>query len=116
LEGVGILLEPVAAQPVTKLPHAAGLPPTLPRDRDWHVYGGSAKALGTGGPLLGLAVLVELRDVGPEIVDLVLVLDAGEGHLGAGNLCFGVLDVFLELGLVPGDAGVLVGVGVIIIR
>src|SRR4051812_5170071 len=59
---------------------------------------------------LDLAVLVELRDVGPEIVDLVFALDAGERHLGAGNLGLRVLDVFLELGLVPGDAGILVGV------
>src|ERR1035441_2253793 len=67
-------------------------------------------------PLLGLAVLVVLRDIRPEIVDLFLVLDAGEGHLGAGNLRLRILDVFLELGLVPGDAGVLVGVRVVIVR
>src|SRR5260370_924396 len=64
------------------------------------------------GPLLGLSVLVVLREKRPEVVDLFLVLDAGEGHLGAGNLRLGVLDVLLELGLVPGDAGVLVGVRV----
>src|SRR5258708_19294035 len=69
-----------------------------------------------GQLLLRLAVLVVLRNVGPEVVDLFLVLDAGEGHLGAGNFCLGVLDVFLELGLVQGDAGILVGFRVGIIR
>src|SRR5205807_9891930 len=63
---------------------------------------------------LDLAVLVELRDVGPEIVDFFFILDAGEDHLGPGNLGPRVLDVLLELGLVPGDAGILVGVGIII--
>src|ERR1700719_4855144 len=47
-------------------------------------------------PLLGFSVLVVLRDEGPEIVDLFLVLDAGEGHLGTGHLRLRVLDVFLE--------------------
>src|ERR1700761_8875211 len=67
-------------------------------------------------PLLGFSILTELRDVGPEIVDLFLVLDTGEGHLGAGNLRPRILDVFLELGLIPGDARILVGIGVIVIR
>src|SRR5450756_482824 len=61
-------------------------------------------------PLLGLAVLVVLRDERPDIIDFLVFLDAGEGHLGAGNLGLGIPDVFLELGLVPGDAGILVGV------
>src|SRR6476660_5610283 len=43
---------------------------------------------------------------------LLLVLDAGEYHLGARNLRLRVLDVLLELSLVPGDAGILVGIGV----
>src|SRR4030088_3484221 len=63
-------------------------------------------------PLLRLAVLVVLREERPQIVDFLLVLDPGEGHLGAGNLCLGILDVVLEFGLAPGDAGILVGVGV----
>src|SRR6516165_603802 len=62
--------------------------------------------------LLLLSVLVELRDVGPEILGFLLVLDACEGHFGVGNLCLGVLDVVEELVLVPGDAGVLVGIGI----
>src|SRR5713101_1590689 len=66
--------------------------------------------------LLRLAVLVVLRDEGPEVVGLFLGLDAGECHLGAGDLGLRVLDVVEELILVPGDAGILVGVGIGIIR
>jgi hypothetical protein len=51
-----------------------------------------------------------------EIVDLFLVLDAGERHPGAGNLRLRILDVILELSLVPGDAGIPVGVRIGIIR
>src|SRR5712671_6774458 len=43
-------------------------------------------------PLPGLAVLVELREERPEIACFLLVLDAGEDHLGAGNLRLRVLD------------------------
>src|SRR5258707_9218742 len=63
----------------------------------------------TGASLL-LSVLVVLREKRPEVAGFLLVLDAGEHHLGAWNLRLGVLDVVLELGLVPGDAGILVGV------
>src|ERR1700694_1664608 len=63
-------------------------------------------------PLSGLSVLVVLRKERPEIVDFLLVLEAGEDHLGGGILGLRVLDVFLELALIPGDAGILVGVGV----
>src|SRR6266404_162837 len=62
-------------------------------------------------PLPGLAVLVVLREIGPEIACFLLVLDAGEDHLGAGNLGPGVLDVVEELFLAPGNAGILVGLG-----
>src|ERR1700682_5107683 len=68
------------------------------------------------GPLLGLSVFVVLREKRPEVAGFFLVLDAGEYHLGTGNLRFGVLDVVLELGLVPGDAGILVGIRVGITR
>src|ERR1700761_4115768 len=74
------------------------------------------RSLSAGSGRLDLTVLVVLRHERPEIVDLLFVLDAGEGHLGARNLGFGILDVLLELGLVPGDAGVLVGVRVGVIR
>src|ERR1700684_4227553 len=62
--------------------------------------------------LLDAAIGVELADIGPQIVDLLLVLDAGKDHLGAGHLGAGVLDVVLEFRLVPDDAGILVGVGI----
>src|SRR5208282_6476133 len=62
--------------------------------------------------LLDVALGVELLDVSPQVVDFLLVLDAGEDHFGAGDLGPGVLDVFFEVGLVPDDAGVLVGVGI----
>src|ERR1700693_3062002 len=86
----------------------------------WAAAYGSLRSQGRhihrGFRLLRLAVLVVLRDVGPEIAGFLLVLDAGERHLGSGNLRLRVLDVVLEFGLVPGDAGILVGVGVIVIR
>src|SRR5271154_2951439 len=62
--------------------------------------------------LLDAAVGVELADIGPQIGDLLLVLDAGEDHLGAGHLGPRILDVVLEFRLVPDDAGILVGVGI----
>src|SRR5258708_13227833 len=65
----------------------------------------------TGASLL-LSVLVVLLEKRPEVAGFLLVLDSGEYHLGAGNLCLGVLDVVLELGLVPGDARILVGIRV----
>src|SRR5271155_2124898 len=66
--------------------------------------------------LLDVPVLVVLRDERPEIVDFLVVLDSGERHLGAGNLGLGIPDVVLEFGLVPGDAGILVGLRIGIIR
>src|SRR5258708_9458471 len=65
----------------------------------------------TGASLL-LSVLVVLREKRPEVAGFLLVLDAGEHHFGAWNLRLVVLDVVLELGLVPGDAGILVGIRV----
>src|SRR5580698_1290586 len=62
---------------------------------------------------LDAAVGFELADISPEIVDLLRVLDAGKDHFGAGHHAARILDVFLELRLVPDDAGVLVGVGII---
>src|ERR1700738_5594787 len=66
--------------------------------------------------LLGLSVLVVLREKRPEIVYFFLVLDAREYHLGTGNLRLRILDVVLEFGLAPGDTGILVGVRIGIIR
>src|SRR6476469_4452569 len=71
---------------------------------------GTSPAL--AGASLLLSVLVVLREKRPEVAGFLLVLDAGEYHLGTWNLRLGVLDVVLELSLVPGDAGVLVGIGV----
>src|ERR1700674_3326829 len=62
--------------------------------------------------LLLLAGGVELLEVGPQIGGLLLVLDAGEHHLGPRYLGPRILDVFLERRLVPGNAGVLVGLAV----
>src|ERR1700722_19577561 len=71
----------------------------------------------TAGPrvrlfLLDATVGVELADIGPQVVDLLLVLDAGEDHLGAWHLGPRILDVVFEFRLVPDDAGILVGVGI----
>src|SRR6266850_39335 len=63
--------------------------------------------------LLLLAVLVELAEIRPEVVDLLGILDAREGHAGAGYPLHRILDVLLERRLVPGDAGILVGVGIV---
>src|SRR5262249_23857350 len=62
------------------------------------------------------AVSLELRQIGPEIADLLLVLEAGEHHLGARHFGLRVLDVFLECRGIPGDRGVLVGIAVAEIR
>lgn len=53
---------------------------------------------------LFLAVCAELLEIGPEGLCLGFVLDAREYHLGPRNLCAGILDVFQERCLVPGDA------------
>lgn len=56
-------------------------------------------------PLILLAAVgLELRDVGPQVVDLLVVLDAGEDHLGARDHGLRIVDVFLEVRLVPDDA------------
>ena len=62
--------------------------------------------------LLRLAVLVVLREERPEVAGFLLVLDPGEHHFGAGDLGLGILDVVLEGGFIPGDAGILVGLGI----
>lgn len=52
---------------------------------------------------------VNLRN---QVVPVLLLLETTEGHLGAGEVLLGVLEVGEEGLLVPGDAGLLVGVGV----
>src|SRR5258707_15739627 len=71
------------------------------------------RSLARRSRLLG-AVGVELLEIGPQVVAFVLALDAGEHHLGAGDLGLRIGDVFLEGLFVPNDAGVLVGVGIIV--
>jgi len=51
-------------------------------------------------------------EVGDEIVAVLGLLQATEGHLGAGNVLLGVLEVLEESVITPGDALALVGVGV----
>jgi hypothetical protein len=60
-----------------------------------------------------VAFRIELFEIDPKVTDLLVVLDADENHLSAGDLGFGVFDVFLETGLVPDDTGVFVGIGVV---
>src|ERR1039458_5141037 len=57
-------------------------------------------------------IRAELLEIGPETIDFLFILDAGEDHLGARNLGARVLDVVLEGRLAPYDAGDLVGVGI----
>src|SRR5262245_30379334 len=65
-------------------------------------------------PLLFLrAVGLELRQVRPEILDLLVVANADEGHARARHRLHRVLDVLDELFVVPGDAGILVHVGIV---
>src|SRR5262249_21253104 len=63
--------------------------------------------------LLFSAVRTELLVLGREVAGFVFVLDAGENHLGVGNLGARIFDVFLEGCLIPSDTGILVGVGVV---
>src|ERR1700761_3518985 len=65
---------------------------------------------------LDITMRVELANIGPQIVDLLLVLDAGEGHFGVRYHGARALDVLLECRLVPDDAGVFIGVGIVEIR
>src|SRR5215203_1376467 len=63
--------------------------------------------------LLLLTLGVELLEVRPETIDFLVVLDTRECHPGAGNLLHRVLDVFVERIVLPGDAGTLVGLGIV---
>ena len=51
-----------------------------------------------------LAVGTELLEVGDHIGDVVVGFEARKDHLGAGNLCLRVFEIFLESRLVPSDA------------
>src|SRR6266700_842460 len=60
------------------------------------------------------AIGFELLEIGPQVGNLLLVLEAGKGHLGARYLGRRSLNVVLERRLVPSDAGVLHAVRIII--
>jgi hypothetical protein len=68
------------------------------------------------GLLFDIAVGIELFEVGPKVVDLLIVLDAGENHFRARDFGLGILDVFPEGRLIPDDARILVGIGILVIR
>lgn len=53
-----------------------------------------------------------MLDIRDQVVPVLVLLQATEGHLGAGNVLLGVLEVGEESALVPGDALLLVGIGV----
>jgi len=57
----------------------------------------------------GCALRENIRD---EVVPVLLLLETTEGHLGTGDELLGVLKVVEEGLLVPGDALLLVGIGV----
>src|SRR3954471_20678681 len=63
--------------------------------------------------LLLLALSIDLFKIGPQIVDFLVVLDAGERHPRAGNLLRRTLDVFVKRVFLPRDAGALVGIGIV---
>lgn len=50
-------------------------------------------------------------DLRVEVITILLLLQATKGHLGAGNVLLGVLNVVEQSLVIPGDALVLVGVG-----
>ncbi len=90
----------------------------LSRDADWHrVLQDEGWVIGrSGGQERSglLAVGAELLQVGEDVVDVGLVGEAREDHLGARHLGLRVLDVFAERRFVPCQAGILVGLGVAI--
>jgi hypothetical protein len=83
----------------------------------------SAKRLGkgsiSGGQSVGshfLAIRPVLLEVSQQVADLLLILEAGVGHLGAGNFGLGILDVLTKRRLVPSQTRVLVGIRISISR
>src|SRR6185437_4420076 len=53
-----------------------------------------------------------LLDIGDDVIDIVILGQAREDHLGAGNLGAGIFQIFLQGRFIPGDARILVGVAV----
>ena len=54
--------------------------------------------------------LLQVRD---EVLPVLLLLEAGEDHLGAWDVLLGGLEVVKEGVLAPGDAGALVGLRIL---
>jgi hypothetical protein len=53
-----------------------------------------------------------VEDLRNQVLPVLLLLQAAKGHLGAGNVLLGVLEVREKGIVVPGDALLLVGIGV----
>jgi hypothetical protein len=51
-----------------------------------------------------------LLEISDDIVDIVIVRQPRENHLGARNLGAWILEIFLQGRFIPGDAGIFVGV------
>src|ERR1700751_5890065 len=66
--------------------------------------------------LLLLPVRSELLEIGDDIVDVLILRQPGKDHLGPRNLGARVLQIFLQGRLVPGDARILVGIAVAVVR
>ena len=54
------------------------------------------------------AVRSKLRKIGPKVIYLLLVLNAGENHFGTWNHPLWVLDIFLESSLIPNNPRILI--------
>ncbi len=63
-----------------------------------------------------LTVGTELREIGNKIVPVFFFRQPGENHFRAGDLGFRIGEILLERRLVPGDSGLFVRIGIIIIR
>jgi len=68
------------------------------------------------GLLFDVAVSIELADIGPEVIDLLLILHAGKYHFGARDFGPGIFYIVLETRFVPNDSGVFVCIGIAEIR
>ena len=66
--------------------------------------------MGTRPELFHPAIGTELAKIGPQVLGLGLIANAGNGFFGAGYLGPGVTDVFDKIDLVPGEGTFLVGV------
>src|SRR5262245_4974779 len=98
------------------LQRAMGLKPSTPawsRRVPCRVQGADAIPGARDPRSLLLALRPETLKVGPEVGDVLVVLDADECHAGAGHLLHRRADILDECVVVPGDAGILVGRGIV---